>query len=127
MTDSPHGLAYMEGPVLGFSTSYEMVDDLLPAYLTSLATRPYPFPAGMFGWHGPEVTDREPYPWDVVHLRVQGHFGDNALPRVIHSDIVQRWNETWTYPRLRLSTNTDFFEEAEDRVGARIPTFTGDW
>lgn len=127
MTDSPHGLAYMEGPVLGFSTSYEMVDDLLPAYLTSLATQPYPFPPGMFGWHGPPVTDREPYPWDVLHLRVQGHFGDNAPPRVIHSDIVQRWNETWTYPKLRLSTNTDFFDEAEARVGPEIPTFTGDW
>ncbi|NEE04206.1 glycoside hydrolase family 38 N-terminal domain-containing protein [Phytoactinopolyspora halotolerans] len=127
MTDSPHGLAYMEGPVLGFSTSYDMVDDLLPAYLTSLATNPYPFPPGMFGWHGPAVTDREPYPWDVIHLRVQGHFSDNAPPRLIHSDIVRRWNETWAFPQLRLSTNADFFRQAEQRVGSRIPTFTGDW
>ncbi len=127
MTDSPHGLAYMEGPVLGFSTSYDMVDDLLPAYLTTLSTRPYPFPPGMFGWHGPEVTDREPYPWDVLHLRVQGHFSDNAPPRLIHSDIVRRWNETWVYPQLRLSTNADFFRDAEERVGSQIPTFTGDW
>jgi hypothetical protein len=126
MTDSPHGLAYLEGPVLGFSTSYEMVDDLLPAYLTSLATRPYPFPPGAFGWHGPAV-DREPYPWDVLHLRVHGHFGDNAPPRAIHSEIVRRWNQMWTYPRLRLSTNADFFRDAEARVGDQLRTFTGDW
>ncbi|GAA5014228.1 glycoside hydrolase family 38 C-terminal domain-containing protein [Actinopolymorpha pittospori] len=127
MTDSPHGLAYMEGPVLGFDTSYEMVDDLLPAYLTSLATRPYPFPPGMFGWHGPAVEDRDPYPWDVLHLRVQGHFGDNAPPRLILAENVRRWNETWASPRLRLSTNTDFFRDAEARLGDRIPAFEGDW
>jgi hypothetical protein len=126
MTDSPHGLAYLEGPVLGFSTSYDMVDDLLPAYLTSLATRPYPFPPGAFGWHGPAV-ERDPYPWDVLHLRVHGHFGDNAPPRAIHSEIVRRWNQMWTYPRLRLSTNADFFRDAEARVGDQIRTFTGDW
>jgi hypothetical protein len=127
MTDSPHGLAYMEGPVLGFDTSYEMVDDLLPAYLTSLATRPYPFPPGMFGWHGPEVTDRDPYPWDVLHLRVQGHFGDNAPPRLILAETVRRWNETWDAPKLRLSTNTDFFDDARARLGEGIPAFEGDW
>ncbi|MGA8115176.1 MAG: hypothetical protein WCA46_16050, partial [Actinocatenispora sp.] len=127
MTDSPHGLAYMEGPVLGFDTSYEMVDDLLPAYLTSLATRPYPFPPGMFGWHGAAVEDREPYPWDVLHLRVQGHFGDNAPPRLILAETVRRWNETWDSPKLRLSTNTDFFTDAENRLGDRIPAFEGDW
>ncbi|MEV0838600.1 hypothetical protein AB0I55_03475 [Actinocatenispora sera] len=127
MTDSPHGLAYMEGPVLGFDTSYEMVDDLLPAYLTSLATNPYPFPPGMFGWHGPAVTDREPYPHDILHLRVQGHFGDNAPPRLILAETVKRWNETWDSPRLRLSTNTDFFTDAEQRLGDAIPVFEGDW
>ncbi|MEV0808987.1 hypothetical protein [Micromonospora sp. NPDC050200] len=127
MTDTPHGFAYMEGPMLGFDTSYAMVDDLLPAYLTALATRPYPFPFGTLGWYGPAVTDREPYPWDVLHLRVQGHFGDNAPPRLILAETVRRWNETWDSPKLRLSTNTDFFADAEARLGDRIPSFEGDW
>ncbi|GHJ39409.1 alpha-mannosidase [Streptomyces sp. TS71-3] len=127
MTDSPHGLAYMEGPMLGFATSYEMVDDLLPAYLTSLATNPYPFPVELLGWQGPGAQDREPYPWDVLHLRVQGHFGDNAPPRLIMAETVRRWNETWQSPKLRLSTNTDFFDDAEARLGPEIPTFEGDW
>ena len=127
MTDSPHGLAYMEGPVLGFDTSYAMVDDLLPAYLTALATNPYPFPPGMFGWHGPAVEDREPYPWDLLHLRVQGHFGDNAPPRLILAETVRQWNQTWESPRLRLSTNRDFFTDAEARLGDQLQTFEGDW
>ena len=127
MTDSPHGLAYMEGSVLGFDTSYDEVDGMLPASLTALATRPYPFPPGMFGWHGDAVRDREPYPWDVLHLRVQGHFGDNAPPRLIMADTVARWNATWLYPRLRMSRNEDFFRDAEERLAGRIEEFEGDW
>lgn len=127
MTDSPHGLAYMEGSVLGFDTSYEQVDGMLPAYLTALASNPYPFPPGMFGWHGPEVRDRAPYPWDVLHLRVHGHFGDNAPPRLIMADTVERWNDTWLFPKLRMSRNEDFFRDAEERLGERIQEFEGDW
>ncbi|MER5299225.1 alpha-mannosidase [Streptomyces lasiicapitis] len=128
MTDTPHGLAYMEGPLLGFDTAYADVDDLLPAYLTSLASHPYPYPGGIFGWAmDKEDIKREPYPWDVLHLRVQGKFGDNAPPRRVIADTVRRWNETWAYPRLRLSRNEDFFRDAEARLGGGIATFEGDW
>ncbi|UED86912.1 alpha-mannosidase [Streptomyces profundus] len=128
MTDTPHGLAYMEGPLLGFDTDYGQVDDLLPAYLTSLASNPYPYPGGVFGWSmDQETISREPYPWDVLHLRVQGKFGDNAPPRRIIAETVRRWNETWAYPKLRLSRNEDFFADAESRLGDRIQTFEGDW
>ncbi|MFE7158924.1 alpha-mannosidase [Streptomyces sp. NPDC057636] len=128
MTDTPHGLAYMEGPLLGFDTDYSSVDDLLPAYLTSLATHPYPYRGGVFGWAMDEnEIKREPYPWDVLHLRVQGKFGDNAPPRRVIADTVRRWNETWAYPQLRLSRNEDFFTDAEARLGDRIQTFEGDW
>ncbi|MEV8017455.1 alpha-mannosidase [Streptomyces sp. NPDC086554] len=128
VTDTPHGLAYMEGPLLGFDTDYADVDDLLPAYLTSLATHPYPYRGGIFGWAMDQAEiKREPYPWDVLHLRVQGKFGDNAPPRRIIADTVRRWNETWAYPQLRLSRNEDFFTDAEARLGDAIQTFDGDW
>lgn len=128
VTDTPHGLAYMEGPLLGFDTDYKDVDDLLPAYLTSLATNPYPYRGGIFGWAMDRTeVKREPYPWDVLHLRVQGKFGDNAPPRRVIADTVRRWNDTWAFPRLRLSRNEDFFTDAEARLGDEIRTFEGDW
>ncbi|MFE0172165.1 alpha-mannosidase [Streptomyces sp. NPDC059002] len=128
VTDTPHGLAYMEGPLLGFDTDYADVDDLLPAYLTSLATNPYPYGGGIFGWAMDHTEiKREPYPWDVLHLRVQGKFGDNAPPRRIIADTVRRWNDTWAYPQLRLSRNEDFFTDAEARLGDEIRSFEGDW
>ncbi len=126
MTDSPHGMAYMEGPVLGLHQSYAQVDDLLPAYLTSLAKNSYPFPPGMMGWHGDPV-DRAPYPWDVLHLRTQGMFGDNAPARLAAAKNIREWNETWTWPKLVSSTNERFFVDAEQRLGDQIQTFEGDW
>ena len=128
VTDTPHGLAYMEGPMLGFNDGYEWVDDLLPAYLQSTAENGYPYPDGIFGWALDKAeVHRKPYPWDILHMRIQGQFADNAPPRYIMAETVKRWNETWEYPKLRLSTNTDFFEEAEKRLGSQIQTFEGDW
>jgi Glycosyl hydrolases family 38 N-terminal domain len=128
MTDTPHGLAYMEGPLVGFDIEYGMVDDLFPAYLSSLAANPYPYPADVFGMAGSGGgIGRDPYPWDVLHLRVQGRFGDNAPPRRIVAEMVRRWNETWAFPRLRLSRNEDFFADAEARLGGEIQAFEGDW
>ncbi|WP_151482529.1 glycoside hydrolase family 38 N-terminal domain-containing protein [Streptomyces albicerus] len=128
-TDTPHGLAYMEGSILGFDESYHHVDDLLPAYLSALAEFPYPHEGrGIPGFpildHG--VTS-DPYPWDVLHLRVLGKFADNGPPRRIISDTVRRWNEQWAFPQLRASRNQDFFEDAEKRVGDRLETHQGDW
>jgi hypothetical protein len=128
VTDTPHGLAYMEGPMLGFDTSYDAVDDFFPAYLESLATHPYPFDGTVFGWPVPDAPlHRKPYPWDILHLRVQGHFADNAPPRVIMAETARRWNEEWAYPKMRLSRNEDFFVDAEERLAGPIETFEGDW
>jgi hypothetical protein len=127
MTDSPHGLAYMEGPMVGLTEDYEVAETYLPAYLTALATRGYPFPPGVFGAHGEEAEGRSGYPWDVLHLRTQGFMGDNGPARLHLAETVRRWNETWTSPSLRVSTNEDFFAEAEARFGDELVTVEGDW
>ncbi|MZD06944.1 alpha-mannosidase, partial [Streptomyces sp. SID5785] len=128
-TDTPHGLAYMEGSILGFDESYARVDDLLPAYLAALAAFPYPHEGrGIPGFPALDLPGTaEPYPWDVLHLRVLGKFADNGPPRRIISDTVRRWNDEWAFPQLRASRNQDFFEDAEKRVGDRLETYRGDW
>lgn len=129
-TDSPHGMAYMEGPINGFHESYRVVEQLFPAYLSSLAKRPYPLPPGsVFGWIdiNEGQLNRQPYPWDLLHLRVHGRWSDNAGPARSVSDIVAKWNDRWAYPRLRVSTNEDFLDAAVARVGDQLQTYTGDW
>lgn len=128
-TDSPHGMAYMEGPMVGFHESYNLASDLFPAYLSSLSKRPYPLmPGSVFGWLDTvEQSDRQPYPWDILHLRVHGSWSDNAGPSRTISDVVAEWNAAWDFPKLRLSTNEDFFDAALERVGDQLQTYVGDW
>ena len=132
-TDSPHGSAYMEGNLVGLAEDYQTTLEGLPGYLAALAESPYPYRGSgesIFGWTGldpsSEVT-KVPYPHDVLHLRVQGNFADNASPSIVPAKIVREWNEEWAYPRLRLATNSEFFTEAEERLAGSIETYSGDW
>ena len=128
-TDSPHGVAYLEGNLLGLADSFALVEELLPEYLAALATRGYPYGSECEALGLPLDGDpvRAPYPHDVLHLRVQGLLADNAPPSLVPAEVVREWNEHWTYPRLRLACNAEFFAEAEARIGARLETFSGDW
>ena len=58
---------------------------------------------------------------------MQSAFADNAAPSAVPAAVVREWNERWAYPRLRMATNRDFFEAAEERLGDAIPTYEGDW
>lgn len=129
-TDTPHGLAYMEGPMVGFHESYDVATDVFPAYLASLGTRAYPLPLGsIFGWldGGADTDSRPPFGGDVLHLRTHGRWSDNAGPSRAVSDIVEEWNRRWVFPHLRVSTNEAFFDAAIERAGDTLPTYRGDW
>jgi hypothetical protein len=129
-TDTPLGVAYMEGNLLGLADGYDMLEELLPEYLAALAERPYPFMGPeAFGWFGtpPGGALRSPYPHDLLHLRVQGEHADNAPPSGVPASVVGRWNREWAYPHLRMATNREFFEAAERELGESLDVFEGDW
>jgi len=128
-TDSPHGVAYLEGNLLGLAESYESSLELLPEYLAALATRPYPYGRQIEALGVPSELDltHRPYPYDLLHLRVQGAIADNAGPSLVPAEVVRAWSSEWAYPELRLATNAEFFAEAEARLGAELETYAGDW
>jgi hypothetical protein len=123
-TDSPHGVAYLEGNLLGLADSFESASELLPEYLAALATRPYPYTNASLGVPAQLVLERAPYPHSVLHLRVQGATADNAAPSIVPATIARSWNEQFAYPELLLATNRDFFEALPVD---ELETFTGDW
>jgi hypothetical protein len=129
MTDSPHGIAYMEGNLLGLAESADVAEELLPEYLAALAEKPYPYSA-RHEWLGLmpgfEVT-RRPYAHDLLHLRVQSVIADNAPPSLGPAEVVRAWNDRWAAPELRLATNRDFFALAEARLGEELDEWEGDW
>jgi len=129
-TDTPHGMAYMEGNTVGFADGYDLTVDLLPRYLDALARRPYPYGEEAFGWTGMSeeaAAGKAPYAFDAVHLRLQGAHADNAGPSIIPAEIVRKWNETWAYPRLRMATNSEFFDHIERHHGDALDVHEGDW
>jgi len=123
-TDSPHGVAYLEGNLLGLAESFESASELLPEYLAALATRPYPYAGAELGVPPQLVLERAPYPHSVLHLRVQGAIADNAAPSIVPATIARGWNYQFVYPKLCPATNRDFFEALP---AAELETFTGDW
>ncbi|MFD0900833.1 glycoside hydrolase family 38 N-terminal domain-containing protein [Actinomadura sediminis] len=129
-TDTPHGMAYMEGNTVGLVDGYDLAEDLLPRYLAALADRPYPYGPGTFGWYaapGQVGAAKDPDVLDAVHLRVQGAHADNAGPSIVPADIAHRWNEIWAYPRLRSAVNADFFSHVEEHHADRLQVHEGDW
>jgi hypothetical protein len=129
-TDTLNGSAYMEAMHVGFGAGTEDVLGSLPEYLSTLARQRYPYGAHD-NWiagstAGLTLTNRG-YPHDVLQLRVQGAYADNASTSLLPSRIVREWNETWAWPKLRMSVNRDFFADVEERLGNDLPTYTGDW
>ncbi len=129
-TDTLNGSAYMEAMHVGFGSDAEDVLGSLPEYLSSLSRQRYPYGARGDWIAGStstlDITART-YPHDTLHLRVQGAYADNASTSLLPSRIVREWNETWAWPKLRMSLNRDFMADVEARFGAELPVYSGDW
>lgn len=129
-TDTPHGVAYMDGNLVGLAGGEGMARRALPDYLASLVRHPYPYGGASFGWSGLPAdlpVTKQPYPHDILHFRIQSSIADNAPPSLAISETVRDWNATWAWPKVRLSRNRDFFEIAEAKLGDAIDSFSGDW
>lgn len=72
-----------------------------------------------------EELDEEGYPYDIVQLRYT--LGDNGGPDADMPDFVREWNEKYAYPKLRIATTMEMFSAFEQRYGAELPTYGGDF
>ncbi|MBN1940114.1 MAG: hypothetical protein JW843_11035 [Candidatus Aminicenantes bacterium] len=70
---------------------------------------------------------REDYPYDLVGFPISGEVTDNAGPRKELSDRVVEWNAKWAYPKVRLSTMTEFFQSLETGFAKTIPVHRKAW
>lgn len=69
--------------------------------------------------------DEEQYPYDIVQLRWTK--GDNGPPDEGVMSAVRDWNATHAFPKLIIATMSEAFHAFENRYGAKLPTFSGDF
>ena len=65
------------------------------------------------------------YPFDFVLYTVRGGVRDNAPPSSRLSYIVREWNNRWAYPKLCITTYSDFFKRLE-KYKDSLPVFRGE-
>jgi hypothetical protein len=66
------------------------------------------------------------YAHNLIRMKVLGGRRDNAPPDLRFSEFTREWNRRWAYPRLRLTTNAEFFARFEAAAGAGLPVLRGD-
>jgi len=65
------------------------------------------------------------YPYDL--LQVRHCLGDNAGPGVELCEFAKRWNSRYAYPKIRIATTREMFEDFAARYGEKLPEFRGDF
>jgi len=69
--------------------------------------------------------DREKYSYDISIFRY--NIGsDNGPPHAELPDIICRWNETYSTPKLHIATTAEAFSIFEEEYGNSLPAYAGD-
>ncbi len=102
-TDDPYW-AYIEGARHGFWSGIDDVEAKLPLKLAAL--------------------ENEGYPFDLVQIQTGS---DNRPLRLLPATIAREWNRRYLWPRLRITTPSEFFRHAETAWADRLPVVQGDW
>jgi hypothetical protein len=102
-TDHPF-YAYVEGEYYGFLENRGKVEHMLGEKLLSLEQQGYP------------------------HDRFQIQYAfDNAPITFVPAGIVQEWAAHWEYPKIILSTASEFLGTMREEHPGRLPRRSGDW
>ncbi|PWB73059.1 hypothetical protein C3F09_05795 [candidate division GN15 bacterium] len=65
------------------------------------------------------------YPYDIYYLPYT--LGDNGGPDTTLSSFVKEWNEKYVTPTLIIATHDQMFKAFEEKYGAALPTYRGDF
>lgn len=71
--------------------------------------------------------ERKGYEYDLISIQHSGYFTDNSPPSTRASDMIRKWNEKYTWPKLKTATATEFFEVMEREHGDEFQIIRGAW
>ena len=98
---------YMFGNSLGILTNPETFGKALFRHLQTISEKGYPF--------------------DHYAIQFSGYLIDNSPPSTKACDLVKQWNEKYTWPKLRLSTISEFLSWVENTHLQDPPVIRGAW
>ncbi|MGL4852374.1 MAG: glycosyl hydrolase family 38 [Phocaeicola sp.] len=67
------------------------------------------------------------YPYDIASIQFSGYFTDNSPPSIAACSNIQKWNEKYSTPHLRLSTTGAFLKKVEEEHYATLPVLKQAW
>jgi len=71
--------------------------------------------------------EQRSYPFDRVGVQFSGYHTDNSPPSTVACDLVKSWNENFAWPRLRLSTASEFLAYVEKEHSAELEVHRQAW
>ena len=67
------------------------------------------------------------YPFDRFVVNYSGYYTDNSPPSTKACDLVKSWNETYTWPKLRIATVHEFLQYVEKHHKDELPVYRVAW
>ncbi|MCX6243509.1 MAG: hypothetical protein NTU98_02295 [Bacteroidetes bacterium] len=67
------------------------------------------------------------YPYDHYAIQFSGYLTDNSPPSTTACSLVEKWNKQYVWPKLRLSTISEFGKYMLQQDPATIPSYRGAW
>ncbi len=67
------------------------------------------------------------YAYDLISIQHSGYLTDNSPPSTLASDMIRKWNEKYTWPKLKTASATEFFEVMETKHGSEFQVIRGSW
>ncbi|MBK7107065.1 MAG: glycosyl hydrolase family 38 [Ignavibacteriae bacterium] len=99
---------YMTGNVIGAHTgNIDFVQSHLMQYLSNL--------------------NKAGYPYKEAHLQMSGYVTDNSPPSLMACNLAKEWNEKFEWPKLKISTASNFIKSIENQYGNSLPVQKAAW
>ncbi len=71
--------------------------------------------------------DAKGYPFDIIPMQYSGYLTDNSPPSTLGNEMIRKWNEKYTWPKLRQALPSEFFEEIEKNHSNELAVIRGAW
>ena len=90
-----------------------------------ILSQPQTFATGLFR-HLEDIGNKG-YPYDHYAIQFSGYLTDNSPPSSTACKLVEEWNKTYVWPKLKLATLSEFMDYMKTEHSGELPVVRGAW